>query len=479
MAATSSEEMSDRDLARAWAEGDEHSFEILVGRFAPLVYKRCRRSLNDADADDATQAVFLVLARKGAQVAGHAAPAAWLMTVANHVICHAHRDRKRRERAELGAPRPAPVDAGESVTKDVTSSLDACLGELPIAEQEAVILHYLAGYSLAQVAERCNAGVSTIKDRLRRGLERLRTRLRSRGVEVSTMALITALEAEAAAEVPATALSHLQDLLRSVPEAGTNASLSTSALCWSRRPGGLHLGRWMVVSLAIAIALIAWSAWAGTRSSVQTTVQPDPSASVGSMAAGHADLIPILASASDPLDLDAAVEQVRMALRSGRVPATGVTIPFTAKRVVFGKETVEMKAIAISGGTLAIEPDHERWFIICHLDLVPQPLFATFMDGDGNPGQGGISLEAVDRLTIGWQHVPPDYPANLSHGVKSLIVSTRQDEGLLGRLWNGDIASDLGGAALELGFGLSPDDDRQRCELTSGTLPDAAPWFAN
>ena len=77
---------SDTRLAEAWERGDEHGYDALVARYAPVVYARCRRALGTVDADDATQAVFLVLARKRAQAAASPALAAWLLTVTDNVL---------------------------------------------------------------------------------------------------------------------------------------------------------------------------------------------------------------------------------------------------------------------------------------------------------------------------------------------------------------------------------------------------------
>lgn len=76
-------------------------------------------ALGATDAEDATQAVFLVLARKRAQASASPAHAAWLLTVADHVIRNARRDLARRRRAEATAPcPPATVEATMSDTQD-------------------------------------------------------------------------------------------------------------------------------------------------------------------------------------------------------------------------------------------------------------------------------------------------------------------------------------------------------------------------
>ena len=225
----------DATLAQAWAAGDEGGYTALVNRYAALVYSRCRRALGVADADDATQAVFLVLARKRSQAAASPALAAWLLTVADFVICNARRDRRRlRQVAEpdLLSALPAP----EPTMSDIREHLDACLDQLPAAEREAVRLHHLAGHTLAEVAAHTGVPLSTVHDRVRRGLERMKPLLARRGVQAASVtAILVCLQAEAAAAtVPSGLMVQLRDLTPAGGGTGATAALSDRAVRWSR-----------------------------------------------------------------------------------------------------------------------------------------------------------------------------------------------------------------------------------------------------
>src|SRR5262245_24953188 len=73
-------------LARFLADRDEDAFAALVHRHGPLVYGTCRRVLGDRDeADDAFQAVFLVLARRAHTLQPDRGVGPWLHGVALRV----------------------------------------------------------------------------------------------------------------------------------------------------------------------------------------------------------------------------------------------------------------------------------------------------------------------------------------------------------------------------------------------------------
>src|SRR5438093_12897279 len=77
-------EASDQDLlARYVEQHDEEAFELLVRRHGPMVHELCRRLLGQqADVDDASQAVFLVLVRKAHSIRKQQSLASWLYGVA-------------------------------------------------------------------------------------------------------------------------------------------------------------------------------------------------------------------------------------------------------------------------------------------------------------------------------------------------------------------------------------------------------------
>src|SRR5262245_26471203 len=79
-------------LARFVADRDAGAFELLVWRHAGLVLRICRGVLHDRHtAEDATQAVFMALARQAGSVGRAGSAAGWLFRVARRVAARAAR----------------------------------------------------------------------------------------------------------------------------------------------------------------------------------------------------------------------------------------------------------------------------------------------------------------------------------------------------------------------------------------------------
>ena len=89
------------------ADEAEAAFAVLVERHGPMVFHVCRRILgNGHDAEDAAQAVFLVLARQARSIRRTDSVASWLYGVAARVATRAQLDaarRRLRERKRVGS----------------------------------------------------------------------------------------------------------------------------------------------------------------------------------------------------------------------------------------------------------------------------------------------------------------------------------------------------------------------------------------
>src|SRR5436305_393184 len=92
-------------LAEYVATGSHAAFERVVGTHINLVYSAARRQLSDRHlAEDVTQAVFVVLARKAPSLIERQYPlAGWLLSATHYAARDAMKLAARRRRHERSA----------------------------------------------------------------------------------------------------------------------------------------------------------------------------------------------------------------------------------------------------------------------------------------------------------------------------------------------------------------------------------------
>ncbi len=197
-------------LGRYARERDSAAFELLVRRHADAVWAACYRVLrNDADADDAFQAAFLVLARRAAAVKPRAAVRAWLYGVAVRTAREARATSARRRSREVPVPsvpdRPDPTESPADV--DDLRALDEEIARLPDRLRAAVVLCELDGIGRKEAAARLGVPEGTLSSRLAKARTLLAARLRGRGVVLPAAGLAVLFGRAAASAAVRTALA--------------------------------------------------------------------------------------------------------------------------------------------------------------------------------------------------------------------------------------------------------------------------------
>lgn len=204
----------DAELLAAYAaRRDEAAFAEIVSRHGGMVYRACRRLLgDDHEAEDAAQAVFVVLVRKAGNLREGGRLGGWLHGVAGLVCRQAVRERARRARHEKEAGMMRVGNDAEMAVADreaLLECVDRELVALPAAERQAVILRYLEDRPQEEAAQIAGCPQGTLAWRASKGLERLRERLARRGTVLGLAAIAGILAAESQAAVPVSLLPSL------------------------------------------------------------------------------------------------------------------------------------------------------------------------------------------------------------------------------------------------------------------------------
>jgi RNA polymerase sigma factor (sigma-70 family) len=272
--------LSDGDLlARFTIDREPAAFEELVRRYEAVVMNVCRRLLgHGADADDAFQATFFILARKARSIRKREAVGSWLHGVA-HRLSHQmlskrstrlRCDEKMRQTTPSTPTRDDPVHLASM--RELGAILDDELRNLPTVCRAALVACHLEGLSTAEAAHQLGVPASTLKSRLQRGRELLRQRLSRRGIDLS-LAALTAMLAEESRAGATPALVHVTVqaalcIAASGPAtvATRAASLATNAL----RTGAIGKVR-LAVCAVLAFALVGLGTAFSTSSPTGTT----------------------------------------------------------------------------------------------------------------------------------------------------------------------------------------------------------------
>jgi RNA polymerase sigma factor (sigma-70 family) len=190
-------------LARYLEHRDQLAFEAIVARHGPMVLGTCRRMLGaESDVDDAFQATFLVLVRRARALGPRDAIGPWLHGVAARVSMRARSQAARRRRIVTIAPEHASVLAPSSdADGEITAAMDQEVNRLPAKYRSPIVLCYLEGHTHEEAARQLKWPVGTVKGRLARARDLLRTRLLRRGIAPSLAVLIASLGRESAAAV--------------------------------------------------------------------------------------------------------------------------------------------------------------------------------------------------------------------------------------------------------------------------------------
>ena len=234
--------MTDRQLLESFlTRRDEESFEGLVLRHGPMVLGLCRQILRDThEAEDAFQATFLLLARNAATIRNLDSIASWLHGVAYRVSLKARAGARRR--APEGRGLEMAVTGPDDLDRlDLRPLLHEEVDRLPEKYRAPIVLCFFEGQTHEEAARRLDCPTGTVKGRMARAKEMLRSRLERRGLSAPLALMAMMVPRDATAAVP-------RELIESTVSAAMRDAMARARPLRSRRS---------LVALAILLLLAA------------------------------------------------------------------------------------------------------------------------------------------------------------------------------------------------------------------------------
>jgi uncharacterized protein (TIGR03435 family) len=248
------QELDDTELLRQYTENDsEEAFGAIVSRHINKVYSVALRQTGNAhQAEEITQAVFVILAKKARGLSNRVILSGWLYQTARLASVTFIRSEIRRARREQEAHTMQSIlnePAMDEIWKQMSPLLDAAMAKLNETDHNAVLLRFFDGKSIKEVGTALGTTEDTAKKRLSRALEKLQRFFAKRGMSSTTAIIAGTISSNSVQAAPAMLAKAV-----TVIAIAKGATASTATLTLAK--GALKVMAWTKVKTAIVTGAV-------------------------------------------------------------------------------------------------------------------------------------------------------------------------------------------------------------------------------
>ena len=175
------EQADDRELVRAFVDGDREAFDVIVRRHQRNVYQLCYRFAgNHEDAADWSQDVFVRIFKALPRFKGEAALSTWMYRVCvnaclNRVSAKRVSGESLDAASRIEAPGHSPFDQVLHIER--AAAVRAAVEKLPPKQRAAIVLRVYHQLSHEEIAEILESSVGAVKANFFHALTRLKRAL--------------------------------------------------------------------------------------------------------------------------------------------------------------------------------------------------------------------------------------------------------------------------------------------------------------
>ena len=266
------QELDDIALLREYVTRDsEEAFAGIINRHVNKVYSvALRHTRNPLQAEEITEAVFVILAQKARSLSPRVILSGWLYQTARLASVTFIRSEIRRTRREQEAYMQTSANENEpGAWEQIAPLLDTAMTELNEADRHAIVLRYFDGKSMREVGGALGTSEDAAKKRVNRAVEKLQNFFLKRGIDSTAEAITGAISSNAVQTAP---LALAKTVTAAAVAKGAAASGSTLTLI----KGTLKTMTWLKMKFTAVASVGVLLAVSGATAIYETQKDADP-----------------------------------------------------------------------------------------------------------------------------------------------------------------------------------------------------------